>query len=84
MVCVAVGLAWSGHLGRVNAGQEDRLESLLQSEVEDSTNQLWKEKKNPLVHIVCQLSDIQLDAHVVECCVVNHSSRDNPNQQRTS
>jgi hypothetical protein len=79
MVCVAVALAWSGHLGRLNSGQEERLESLLQSEVEDSTNQLWKEKKKtPLVHIVSQLSDIQLDAHVVECCVVNHSSRDNP------
>ncbi len=54
MVCVAVGLAWSGHLGRVNAGQEDRLESLLQSEVEDSTNQLWKgqkkKKKPPCPH----------------------------------
>lgn len=53
MVCVAVALAWSGHQGRVNAGQEDRLESLLQSEVEDSTNQLWKgkkKKKTPCPH----------------------------------
>jgi hypothetical protein len=51
MVCVAVALAWSGHLGRLNSGQEERLESLLQSEVEDSTNQLWKggkKRKNPL------------------------------------
>jgi hypothetical protein len=45
MVCVAVALAWSGHLGRLNSGQEERLESLLQSEVKDSTNQLWKEQK---------------------------------------
>jgi hypothetical protein len=44
MVCVAVALAWSGHIGRLNAGQEERLESLLQSEVEDSTNQLLKRK----------------------------------------
>jgi hypothetical protein len=46
-----VALAWSGHLGRLNSGQEERLESLLQSEVEDSTNQLWKggkKRKNPL------------------------------------
>jgi hypothetical protein len=51
MVCVAVALAWSGHLGRLNSGQEERLESLLQSEVQDSTNQLWKggkKRKNPL------------------------------------
>jgi glucose uptake protein GlcU len=31
-----VALAWSGHLGRLNSGQEERLESLLQSEQGES------------------------------------------------
>ncbi len=56
MVCVAVALAWSGHLGRLNSGQEERLESLLQSEVKDSTNQLWKEQKKKKKNLLSTLS----------------------------